>query len=63
MVEVAPGVLHGDEAFAFAFDGHPESGHSSRDGVVEVNHLLADAIVVLICTTIAYPTIHVRRYE
>jgi hypothetical protein len=58
VVEVAPGVLHGDEAFAFAFDGYPEAGHPSRDCLVKVNHFVAFAIVVLISTTIANPTVH-----
>ena len=57
VVDMTAGVRHGHKAFAFALDGHPKTGYLARSRVVKVNHLITDAIVVLIGTTIANPTV------
>ena len=56
-VSVSVRVRHGHKAFALALDGHAKSGHPPRDGLVKVNHFVTDAIVVLVGTAIAYPTV------
>ena len=50
-------IRHGHKAIAFALDGYSKSGHPPRDGGVQVHHFIADAIVVLVGTTIAYPPV------